>query len=179
MKAPSMPIQEIFNDFLEDKRAINLSENTLNTYNLHLRIFFDSLDDKRSSVLTKKNYQNFIQSMMQDEKKKAVTVASYARSIRAFYYWCMDAGYIDTFKLKLPKYQRQVKATYTDDELRLLLERPKDDCTECEFLCYTFSNLCAATGLRLGSLLAIRVGDIQGDSICRECNLTATNPSPI
>ena len=152
-----------FNRFIEEKKAINLSDSTLETYKLHINSFIDLLDLRSNNItcsfLTSDLYIMWLEILKEDENKKDVTVTSYSRSVRAWLYWLMDNDYMESENLKLPKYQKITKKTYTDEELKILLDTPSKDCSEVEYLSWIFINLCLSTGLRLSSLLNIKVCD--------------------
>ena len=149
--------------FLEEKQAENLSESTLRLYRIHIADYIASLDDDSAASLSLSSYQRYVVELQDDDEKRDVTVTSYCRSIRAFLYWAQAEGYIEQFQIKLPRYQKTIKRCYTDEEMKKLLAAPDEKCQETEYLCYIFVNLAAATGLRLSSLLALRVRDIEGD----------------
>ena len=118
--------REAFKEYIREKRAENLSEETLKTYTLHDNAFmnWDGMlaGLMPTSLVTIDQYLDWISDMQEDERKSDVTIASYCRSVRAFLYWLMDKGYMEDDKLKIPKYQAEVKVCYTEDELAALLE---------------------------------------------------------
>lgn len=147
-------------DFMEEKRANNLSKATLKTYSLHIEHFLNSIGyfDMPTSVLAREDWNWWIENMQEDEEKQDVTISSYARSVKAFMYWLMENEYSNSFNLKIPKYQKKIKQTYSDEEMRVLMEMPRD-CTMGQYQTWVFINVVSATGLRLSSLLNIRVDD--------------------
>ncbi len=152
--------ESAYNAFMAEKRAMNLSEQTLETYELHIKSFLDYNDvyGCTTPVLGPDMYLWWVEDMQQDSKKKAVTVASYCRSVRAFIYWLQDNKYCIEFSMSIPKYQKEIKETYTDEELSVLLEKPNEkSCSEVEYQTWVFINLIVATGLRLSSALSIKV----------------------
>ena len=133
MAVDNVSVRQAYNEFVQEKKAMNLSELTLSTYELHIKSFVDSNEfwDMSTSLLNKDLYQWWIEDLKEDENKKDVTVTSYARSVRAFLYWLQDNQYMDVCPLQLPKYQHTIKVCYTDDELATLLRKPKT-CSEVE-----------------------------------------------
>ncbi len=96
--------------------------------------------------------------MQQDPKKKDVTIASYCRSVRAFIYWLQDNHCCSEFSMGIPKYQKEIKETYTDAELSVLLTKPNEKtCSEVDYQTWVLINVIVATGLRLSSALNIKV----------------------
>ena len=155
-------LRQGYTEFIQDKIAINSSKETLRTYGLHITNFLETsnLWDVDTHLLTKDDYQRWIERLQRDTSKKDVTVASYCRSVRAFIYWLQDYQYTDAYSLQIPKYQKTIKVCYTDQELSLLLKKPKK-CTEVQFQTWVFINLVCATGMRLSSALSLKISDIQ------------------
>ncbi len=100
------------------------------------------------------------------EKLKArniadMTVKSYCLTVRVFSYWCMEQGYCEEFPIKEVKAQGKIKQTYTDEELRKLLKKPNlRKCTFTEYEVWVLENLAICTGLRITSMINIKIGDI-------------------
>lgn len=159
-------IRRAYDYFLQEKRAENLSSDTITIYQIHIRNFLTASDCWDTSTehfgdSVKDLYQWWIEDLQNDDNKNDVTVASYCRSVRCFIYWLQDNEYMEPVKLKLPRYQRTIKECYTDDELSILLEKPKK-CSEVEYQSWVFINLLCATGMRLSSALNIKVAEVKG-----------------
>lgn len=143
--------------YFDELRRRNTSENTLQTYELHLKRYIDVLEIAEESVKVcdKRSYENFIDSLR--EEMKDVTLTSYCRTIRAFLYWLQREGYVETEKMSLPKYDKKVKETYSSEEMIKLLRKPNKRCSEVEYQTWVFVNLILSTGLRLTSALECKV----------------------
>lgn len=151
---------QAINEFLEEKKSINLTEQTLETYKLHLNYFADCF----ASFIDTKHYnqelwKELLLYFKEDENKSEQTVLSYCRSIRAFIYWCQDKEYSPICQLKLPRASEPVKEIYTDDELIKLLEKPSRNCSEVYYQSWVFVNFVMSTGLRLSSVLSLKCVD--------------------
>ncbi len=160
MEIISTTFADAFERYIAEKKAINLSDDTLATYKLHINHFLKNEDLYKCTtpVLSLDMYLWWIEDMREDDRKKDVTVTSYCRSVRAFIYWLQDNHYCSEFHMPLPKYQKEVKETYTDEELSILLEKPNEKtCTEVQYQTWVFINLILATGLRLSSARNIQV----------------------
>jgi integrase/recombinase XerD len=73
----------------------------------------------------------------------------------------MKLGYMDKFMIKLIKADKGAKKTYTDEELHLLLEKPNaKNCSFAEFRTWTMINFLVATGVRLSSLINVKIKDL-------------------
>ena len=167
-KVENMTINESVERFFRAKKAANLKEDSLETYAYHIDAFIENLDCDTDTTdikdLTIEDYENFVIDMQEDGKKDT-NIASYCRSIRAFLYW---NGF--KHKVQIPKVQETVKITYTDEELEILLEKPTND-KVVDYEAWCFENICIATGLRLSSVLHIKVDDV----IIPECSLNVTH----
>ena len=90
---------------------------------LHIDSFMDITDCQwlTTAMLDKSFYTYFITELQEEGRKKDTTIASYCRSVRAFLYWLMDNGYMKEEPLKIPKFDKTVKETYTQEEITTLL----------------------------------------------------------
>lgn len=161
MELKSIKVKDAFAEFIEEHRAKNTSKNTLDTYTLHINCFIEvtECDLLSTASLDKGFYTYFITALQEEGVKKDTTIASYCRSVRAFLYWLMDNNYMQEESLKLPKYDKTVKETYTREEITTLLEKPDKGCSEVTYQTWVFINLIMSTGLRLSSALNLKVSD--------------------
>ena len=161
MELKNIKVQKAFEEFLEEHKAKNTSDNTLDTYKLHIECFMDITDCQwlTTAMLDKSFYTYFITELQEEGRKKDTTIASYCRSVRAFLYWLMDNGYMKEEPLKIPKFDKTVKETYTQEEITTLLEKPEKGCSEVTYQTWVFINLIMCTGLRLSSVLNLQVSD--------------------
>jgi integrase/recombinase XerD len=73
----------------------------------------------------------------------------------------MDLGYLPKQKLDLMKADKDIKETYTDEELALLLKKPDiKKCSFAEYRNWVLVNYFLATGNRVSTVVNIRIGDI-------------------
>lgn len=94
-----------------------------------------------------------------------VTIHTKLRGIRAFCNFCMDRGYMNNFKITLPKKRRAIKETYTFQEISILLTKPNmKETTFSEYRTWVILNFVYGTGMRLNSLINIKVKDIDLNS---------------
>lgn len=154
--------------FLEEKRADGLSDETLKLYRNHLLKMNELLGETVQMSRYDKAAYNLFCEKLRGRNISSATVKSYCLSVRAFLYWCMKQGYCKEFKISTPKAQTTMKQIYSDEELAKLLKKPNlGKCTFTEYKVWVVENIAIATGLRIGSILAIRIGDIdfQNNSI--------------
>lgn len=153
-------MNDLLDSFILEKQVCGLSNATLDTYKIHVSSMIRLTPTLSPNDFTKQIYNSYIANL-QNKGMKDVTITSYCRSIRAFLYYCMDEGYIPRFKVTLPKFQKTIKQVYTDSELEKLLKKPNlNDCTFTEYKIWLLENIILSTGLRISSLLNIKISDI-------------------
>ena len=98
------------------------------------------------------------------ENSSEITANYYIRHLKAIINYYAEQGVIDARKIVIKDIKPSVKDVYTDDELRKLLRRPRneEDFTECRNWCIIHVFL--GTGCRVSTLTALRVGDIDFDN---------------
>ncbi len=99
------------------------------------------------------------------ERNEGLSVSSinhYLTDIRVFCYWCMDDSreYVEDFSISLLRKQEEPPKCFDDDELELLLERPKKGALYGEWRCWAITNWILATGNRAGTVCEVKLGDI-------------------
>lgn len=177
LKMNDIKIVDAVKQFNSENKAKNLSSHTLDTYKIHINDFINrmGLCECSSSFLCIDMYIWYIEDLQEEGIKKDTTIASYCRSVRVFLYWLMENDYMENCNLTIPKFQKKIKSTYTDDELNILLEKPVKNCSEVEYLTWVFINICISTGLRLSSILNLRLDDYNKKEKTLAVNYTKNN----
>ncbi|MBR0398594.1 MAG: tyrosine-type recombinase/integrase [Eubacterium sp.] len=162
----SVSVLDCFQEFLNAKRIENLSEATLEGYTIAGTKFISTLPEgKKTDEIGIQDYNHFIEILNADSRKNDVTCRTYCRNLSAFLHWAMSEQYCQEFRMKLPKASEKTKKVYSDDDLRKLLQKPPKGCSENTYQVWIFENLAITTGLRLRSLVHLRVGDLQGNQL--------------
>ena len=162
----NVTLAECFEEYITRCTVRNLSQKTLQLYRLHFSILkrFVGDDDFKMADFSPQMVDQFILHL-RGRGCNDITVVSYMRDIRAFIYYCMSSGTLGTYKIKLPKADKKIKETYTDEELRLLLKKPNLKASDfTEYKIWVFSNYLLATGNRISSALNIRISDLDFDN---------------
>lgn len=168
----NVTLSECFEDYIAKGRARNLSIKTLEIYELRFSIFQRYLEGKdlNPSELNQDIIDGFI-LYLQKRGCNDVTVQSYIRDIRAFFYYLMNNDFTPSFKIKLPKADKKIKETYTDEELKKLLKKPNlKRCEFNEYKTWVFSNYLLATGNRLSTVLNLQIKDLDFDNYVIQLN---------
>lgn len=167
-----LTLLELHRLFQIEKKAMGLSEATIENYELSLKRFLQALeyDDLNLCDLNKDLIIAFVEEM-QERDLRIDTINHYLRDIRTFLNWGAREGYIDRLEIKLVKGQQAVKETYTEEELQILLKKPLSD-NYCEWRSWAIINWILSTGNREKTVCNIRMKDI--DFQAREIVLAAT-----
>ena len=99
---------------------------------------------------------------MRDEGLKAATINHNLGDMRAFMYWCMDEScqYIPSFRIRLIKVQEEMPKDYTVKEIKALLRKPERKARFTEWRTWAICCFVVGTDARLGTLVEIRMKDI-------------------
>ncbi|OGO82157.1 MAG: hypothetical protein A2Y18_05245 [Clostridiales bacterium GWD2_32_19] len=161
MKDKGYTLKDGFSSYIKYQTVKNLSEASIEYYNRCYTEFTRVIaEDTILKNLTLGNVQDYILYL----KKKDIvdiTVNTYVRGIRAFLYYLMSIGLMDTFKIKLIKANKRIKETYNEEELKILLRKP--DIKKCKFSEYrnwVIINFLLGTGCRLRTLRNIKINDL-------------------
>lgn len=158
----NLTVTQAFNQFIQRCKIKNLSDQTILSYQQKLKHFFDySTDTAHISQLSKDTVDNYILWLRDNRNCNDITINSYLRSLRAFLYYCMECGYLPTFKIQMIKAEKKMKETYSDEELRILLAKPDiNTCTFREYEVWTLENYLVGTGNRISSAMNLKIKDI-------------------
>lgn len=162
VKKENLSVQEAFELFLRKCRVKNLSAQTIKAYEDKVKRFIEYVDPNTSiAEIDADVIDSYILDLREDEDINDVTIATLLRHVRAFIYYCQECGYMQMFKIHIPKAEKKIKETYTLEELERLLEKPDvHKCSFSEFKTWTFENYLIATGNRLSTALSIKIGDV-------------------
>ena len=159
----SKSLAEVFDDFVLSQTAKGLSDITLSTYRHHLHSISNHLDiQKPMNALTRKDLEDMVVSMRVAGLAHN-SISSYCRVLRTFLNWCKRAG-LNIPELPNIKDRETVKETYTDAELMALLERPKKNCSFCEYRNWVIVNFLMNSGCRSSSVRNIQIRDVDLDA---------------
>lgn len=161
----SITLIEAFEEFIQEKEARNLAQDTLDNYATTLKVFmrtcgFDELTT--TDEVTLSHVYKWTNSMKL-EGKKISSINHYLRDLRAFLRWCMDAdrAYINPpFKIQMMEGQEEQLKLFSDEELELLLEKPRRSDSFVDWRTWAITNWVLGTGNRAATICDIRISDI-------------------
>lgn len=156
-------LNALFNEFIEERKALGRVEDTLKSYKATYKKFceyFGERADEAGNIYG----SMFIEwtNAMRDEGLKAATINHNLGDMRAFMYWCMDESrqYIPRFRIKLIKVQEEMPKDYTPEEIKALLKKPNNNAKFTEWRSWAICCFVVGTGARLGTIVDIRMKDI-------------------
>jgi integrase/recombinase XerD len=162
---------ELFLVYLENERE--LSANTLESYRRDIRQFEEYLREHNLLLdkVTKTIIITYLISL-QKSGKATSTISRNLASIRCFYQFMLNSGYINTdpsANLESPKVEKKLPSVLSKKEVELLLEQPiptdvkgSRDKAMLELL--------YATGIRVSELVSLELDDVDiksGTIVCR------------
>lgn len=157
-----MEFKSVVTEFIRHGRIKNLSERTLDYYEESIDVFtkFMKTDKFKIESVDSKTIDEYIM-YLKTSGIRSRSINTRLSGIRTFLYWCMERGYMDSFKISLLKQEEIIKDTFNDDEIAILLKKPDiKKCSFTEYRNWVMINFLLGTGVRLSTLISIKVGDI-------------------
>ena len=155
---------EVYEEFVISKTARGVSDATLNNYKYHMKNIAKFLDTTKGfDDVTKKDIEKMAAAM----RKKGIShnsIATYLRLLKTFYNWCAEEN---LSSLNVPTFQEQetVKETYTDEELKRLIQRPDKNCSFSEYRNWVIVNFLLNSGCRAATVRNIQNMDVDLESM--------------
>ncbi|WP_051280131.1 tyrosine-type recombinase/integrase [Anaerovorax odorimutans] len=157
----SRSIKEGFEEFLLMCKVRNYSKYTIKYYEnvIHNFELFYNLDNDIAEVT-----EFIVNKYLLFLKNKGIagkTIKTYIGGLRTVFRFFMEKGWMETFIIKMPKFEKPIKNIYTKEELAILLKKP--DLKKCGFTEYrnwVLVNYLVGTGQRLNSIINIKIKDI-------------------
>lgn len=104
------------------------------------------------------------------------TVLSAKRHVKAIIYFAQELGWVKEYGISIKEVKPDIKSTFTQHELNAISKKPKfrkDNFVE--YRTWVMIQYLSATGNRIGSVLALNVGDIDFEEKCIKINTTKNN----
>ena len=167
-KSKNFTFKQNLDKFIRHCKIKDLSESTItyyrNSYNYFITFLDEELDydeDIKLSLIDQTMIEDFNLWLKNKYNMNNITINTRIRGLRAFLYYLMRQDFIIDFNINLLKTDKKIKKTYTDQELKKLLEKP--DINSCNFAHYrnwVIVNFLLATAVRSRSLVNIKIEDI-------------------
>jgi len=160
-----LTLEEGCNKYLDNCRARNLREGTINHYRQSYVQFAKFFDMQMSvSDIDEKLYQKYV-VFLRETLHNDVSINAYLRDFITTMHFLMNEGYLPQFKMKAIKVDRTAVETYTDAELVALLKKPNlKKCKFLEYQSWVITNFLFSTAVRQRSLRFIKIKDVDFDN---------------
>lgn len=158
-------LSEAFEDFMTEKRAQGVSEATLRNYEQSYRYFcrYNGIDeDATADEVTERYIFRWINAQRNDNIKNT-SINHYLRDVRTFLYWCMadPREYISpAFKIKLVEGQEELPKMFSDEDIELLLQKPKKGDSFVTWRTWAIVNWILGTGNRSTTICNVKIADV-------------------
>ena len=103
-------------------------------------------------------------SILRNMNLKPHSINHNLRELRTFANWCIDKGYIPAFKMQMVKEEEIIQQTYTEKEMLIMSQKPKQNDSFAEWRTWAILQLIMATGCRASSACAVKMQDIDFSS---------------
>ena len=146
-------------DFLQVKRASNLSQHTVVTYEYHLKQLWQWLQVNRIAVLTESDVVDYF-VFLRSKGYAPSTMRDKWTAINAYLRFCGRGQLLK--RIRKPKASEQARC-FTDDEIQRIMSSFNDTNTFTALRDYTIVCILLATGLRKSELLSMRKENSDSD----------------
>ena len=158
VKSNTLTLEEGCNKYLDNCRARNLREGTINHYRqtyVQFAKFFDM--QMPVSEITEEVYQRYV-VFLRTTLHNDVSINAYLRDFITTMHFLMNEGYLEPFRMQAIKVDKTGVETYSDEELYTLLKKPNiKKCSFSEYQCWVMTNFLFSTGVRQRSLMNILI----------------------
>lgn len=157
-------IHSAFSKFVEDKQAHNLARASLLDYEDSFRYFMDFFGYDENTPLNVVNSDMFKSWTIDllERDLRPTSINRYLRDCKVFFNWCIKNGLLNLPELKIDmvKGQEDPIKCFPDAEIALILQKPTNKNDFIEWRTWTIVNWVLATGTRAGTIVEVRIGDI-------------------
>ena len=148
-------------------RIKNLREKTIKDYNENYFRFVNYMKECSTHTITGSitayDIDNYI-LYLRNTGMKETSVNTYLRGLRTVINFFIKQKACNYIKIPIYKADKTIKETYTDDELYRLLVKPSiNKCSFTEYRNWCIINFFLATGVRVSTLINIKIGDLDFD----------------
>lgn len=157
-------LDTLISQFITEKKCRNLSEHSIIYYKDTLDKFSNWFYENKYEILDKNVINDYIAYLF-SQNLKETSINSNLRAIRTFVNYLINENILEKpFKVKLIKEREYIKETYSEEDLKRLLKVPNKKDRFPIWRCWAIINFVLATGSRLGTIINIRLGDLDFDN---------------
>ena len=146
-------------EFYKNNRIKGLAEETQKAYKVYVDCFIRWFGEESLLVdVTTEIIDEYICKKAGDGNKP-VSIATNMVHLRRFFKFCYSRNYMERIDITIPKYEKELKEPYTDEEMKLLLKKPITK-NWVEYRSWVMVNYFFSTGQRLSTVLNIKVSHV-------------------
>lgn len=153
---------QAFEEFIQEKEATNRSKDTIRNYNLSFDIFYEYHGLTTATELSEINIGMFYKwiNHMKNNEVRPSSINHYLRDMRTFFNWCYQRDKIEEpLEIKEISKQEELPKMYSDEEMEILLEKPRAGDSFSDWRMWTIISTVYATGLRASTVCSLKIGD--------------------
>lgn len=160
-KSNVLILKDGFEMYIDNCFQRNLREATIKHYQQSFKQLYKYIpEDTLLNDISKETYDFFVVAL----KKKLsndISINSYLRDLITVFNFLMKSGLIERFEMKSIKTSKTNVEAYTDNELKILPEKPNlKRCSFVEYQSWVMVNFLFSAGVRQHSLNNIKIRDI-------------------
>lgn len=158
-------LSENFERFIDDRQAMNVSEATIRSYKSQWTPFVNWFKGNIQNIDSK--VINKYKLHLKNKGWKDVSINTNLRHLKAiFRFWNKESILNDPVEVTFLKVQEEGKDIYTDLEIKILLKKPIiQECNFTEFRTWAVINMFCGTGMRVGTLVNLKIQDLDFDNM--------------
>jgi integrase/recombinase XerD len=137
---------------------MQLSPHSIKHREYCLNIFIEVMGDMDCSKVNIDTYNQYL-VFLNKKYENVTTIRTQLQVLKAFLNFCFEKEYIKKFKMMMPKEEDVIKRTYTDVDLKKLLEKPKRNSFN-QWKSWAMANFLLGTGCRVRTAINMQIQDI-------------------
>lgn len=156
-------VKDLIDEFLMEKKADGRSFKTIESYKGSFQKFLGSFDENmKIGEVNRETIYHYKGKLVSVEELSIASINHYLRDLRTFVNWCIDRRYIEesNIKIEMVKGQEEVIEVYTEEELQLLLAKPRSSESFAMWRDWAVINWILGTGNREGTIVNVKIGDV-------------------
>lgn len=159
-KNNNITIEDAFALFIRKCKVKNLTDLSIASYEKKILPFFEFIGQTSfAREINTDTIDNYILWLRENRNANDITINSYLRAVRAYTYYCIECGYVENFKIRLIKADKEIKETYSNEDLAKLLAEPETS-SFSTYKTWAFENFLLGTGCRISTALNVKIEDI-------------------
>ena len=138
-----------------EKEASGLSKKSIKNY----KDVYDRYTRDVGQPISKNSVNNWIHLLL-ERGMNPISINYYINQIRVFSYWLIENNYIESFTIRKIKTQEPQIKTIPEQDVLILLNKPKLKSSFVTYRTWTIINFILATGARASTILNIKIDDV-------------------